>query len=330
MRAADGRIHITGGGPAGAAAAMAALGEGREVLLVERSRFPRHKVCGEFLSPEIVPLLERLGAGEDFRRAGAATIRRMALYFPKAVKRCRLPEAAYGLSRFRFDELLWKAALRQGATAAAEPPADAPPVAVEATGRAGRQRRGDRLFGFKAHFHGPASDAVELFFFDGCYVGVNAVENGVTNVCGIAAEDSLARRGFEMDAVVGSNPALAERLAPLRRVMKWMCTGPLVFGHRLRQPMTGPLIAGDALSFVDPFTGSGLLSAVTTGRLAGLAAARRSGADRYVRDCRSTLQRPFEVSSVFRSLVRSGWAERLVPLAPGAVLFWLTRPSRAI
>ena len=51
----------------------------------------------------------------------------------------------------------------------------------------------DRLFGFKAHFRGPVSDAVELYFFDDFYVGVNPVEGGLTNVCGLGSEAGLRR-----------------------------------------------------------------------------------------------------------------------------------------
>jgi flavin-dependent dehydrogenase len=54
------RITVIGGGPAGCAAALAAMSEGSAVTLYEKSRFPRHKVCGEFLSPELVPALESL------------------------------------------------------------------------------------------------------------------------------------------------------------------------------------------------------------------------------------------------------------------------------
>lgn len=113
-------IPILGGGPAGASAALAALGEGREVLLVEKSRFPRHKVCGEFLSPGIAPLLDRLGVWQEVQRNAPGVIRRMALHFPRTSKLCRLPETAFGMSRFRLDQILWDAALKAGARTARE------------------------------------------------------------------------------------------------------------------------------------------------------------------------------------------------------------------
>ena len=320
-------IPILGGGPAGASAALAALGEGGEVLLVEKSRFPRHKVCGEFLSPGIAPLLDRLGVWQEVQRNAPGVIRRMALHFPRTSKLCRLPETAFGMSRFRLDQILWDAALKAGARTAREEPPDPAGPRIVASGRKEALPRGERLFGFKAHFSGPCGDAVELFFFNGAYVGVNPAEGGITNVCGIAPERLLGSYGFDMDALVNTPEALRARLSPLTRQMKWMTTGPLRFRNRLREEAAEDFyLCGDALSFVDPFTGSGILSAVATGRMAGIAAARGLPVREHLRRCRQILNQPFAVSSLFRSAVTGGWAEVLAPLLPGRLLYQLTRP----
>ena len=326
-------VRIIGGGPAGCAAAIAARQEDCEVSLIEKSRFPRHKVCGEFLSPEIAPLLESLGVWESFQAAGPARIIHLELHFPSAKKRCKLQEAAYGLSRYRFDELLFTRALEMGAVhQTAVPDATDPGPTITAHGRKILSARGGRLFGFKSHFEGPVNDAVELYFFSGifsgCYVGINPVEVGITNVCGLGPENILRSHAFDFDSVVNSFPPLAERLRPLHRTMRWHTAGPLVFENHLRdasKPLEYPV--GDALSFVDPFTGSGLLSAVLTGTLGGVAAARGVGTEVYLSQCRSRLQRPFLCSSLIRKLVRSGWAEHLVGLVPGRVLLHMTRPQ---
>jgi flavin-dependent dehydrogenase len=316
------RVTIAGGGPAGASAAIAAIAAGADAVVYEPSRLPRHKVCGEFLSAGIVPVLERLGVWREFQAAGPAPVRRMELTFGVKQKMALLPDTAWALSRFAFDDLLLAHARRQGATVRRE---RAPAATdVVAYGRRTTEPRGSRLFGFKAHFTGPANDAVELFFFDGCYVGLNAVEGGATNICGIAPESTLQRFNFRMDELLEGSPALRARVAPLTRAMPWLTTGPLVFGNRM--DATPGYSCGDALSFVDPFTGSGLLAACATGLLAGSAAARGSPAAEYMRDCRRTLARPSGVSSAFRSLVANGWAERLVGVVPGAWLYRLTRP----
>ena len=330
-------IHILGAGPAGAAAAIAARSEGCPVTLFEKSRLPRHKVCGEFLSPGVCRLLEQLGLWEEFLRAGPAPIHRLALHFGARSKQYKLPGCAYGLSRYRFDRLLveqavaLKAVLKTGgapeAAAAPDGAAEPPAATVLATGRYAVAPPGDRLFGFKAHFRGPVQDAVELFFFSGSYVGVSPIESGLTNVCGIAPEQLLRSHDFQMDALLHSCAPLTERLHPLLRTMQWLTVGPLVLGGRWdleAQEQVYP--AGDALGFIDPFTGSGILSALLTGRLAGLAAAQGLSPQAHREQCRRLLAKPFRTAALIRTALQKGWAERLAPLIPGSWLFRHTRP----
>ena len=321
-------VSIIGGGPAGSSAAIAALQASSKVRLIEKSRFPRHKVCGEFLSPEIEVVLERLGVWSEFLSSEPAVIRRLSIHFHKLEKNCRLPEPAYGLSRHRFDKMLFDEAVRIGARVTAETPEPQPVPLILAHGRRASLPKGKRLFGFKAHFEGPLNDAVELYFFSGCYVGVSAVEAGTTNVCGLGPENFLKERNFDLDDVVHSFPPLAERLRPLSRKFKWLSVGPLQFRNHFGSPISERHYpAGDALSFVDPFTGSGLLAAVTTGSLAGAAAARGTSTHDYLAECRRCLQSPYRISSLLRAAVGSGWAELLVPFVPGAWLVRLTRPQ---
>ena len=284
------------------------------------------------MSPEIAPVLEKLGVWNRFLDAQPSIMRRLVLHFHSIEKRCNLPEPAYGLSRYRFDHLLFEEALRLGAQLASEdsPDSSASAPLVIAHGRKTASPKGRRLFGFKSHFEGPANDAVELFFFNGCYVGVNPVENGITNVCGLGPETFLRAHDFELDGVVNSFPPLAERLRPLSRRMKWLTVGPLVYRNSFKDAVAeGHYPAGDALSFVDPFTGSGLLAAATTGRLAGIASARGTTSREYLEECRRCLEKPFHVSSFFRSMIANGWAEPLLPLVPGSWLVKLTRPRVA-
>jgi flavin-dependent dehydrogenase len=240
------------------------------------------------------------------------------------MKSSRLPDTAFGLSRYAFDQLLLDRARLAGADVAGQ--AEELPAIVATGRRATGSTRGQRLFGFKAHFEGPTDDAVELFFFGPCYVGVSSIEAGRTNVCGLAPESFLSRFGFEYDRIMVHCPALSARLKPLRRVIPWLSTGPLQYGQGFGNP--GQVYpAGDALSFVDPFTGSGLLAAVRSGAMAGSAAATGQTAAEYLRECRASLRQPFQVAGVLRRALEGGWAERLLPLAPARLLFALTRPK---
>jgi 2-polyprenyl-6-methoxyphenol hydroxylase-like FAD-dependent oxidoreductase len=311
-------ITVIGAGPAGSAAAIASTLEGAEVEIREKSRLPRHKVCGEFLSPEILPLLEQLGAAKRFFEAKPATMTRMILSFGPREKTAPLPERGYGLSRYTFDHLLFEsvhpAGIESGAT-------------IVASGRSMAAPRGNRLFGFKAHYRGPVNDAIELHFFDAGYVGVSAVENELTNICGLATERALADVGFDYDELVSRVPSLAARTRPLAREMKWLSTGPLVFANRFEGAPSESYYAGDALSFVDPFTGSGMYCAVLTGMLAGRCAARGVAPAEHLRLCRNALGRPFAFSSLVRNAVTAGWAERVAPFVPARLLYRLTRPA---
>ncbi|HEV2126645.1 MAG TPA: FAD-dependent oxidoreductase, partial [Chloroflexota bacterium] len=55
-------VIVVGGGPAGSATAALLAQRGRDVLLLDRARFPRYKACAEYVSPASVDVLERLGA----------------------------------------------------------------------------------------------------------------------------------------------------------------------------------------------------------------------------------------------------------------------------
>jgi menaquinone-9 beta-reductase len=297
---------------------------GCAVQLIEKSKLPRHKVCGEFLSPEIEADLERLGLWQAFLAAGPSRIRRMKLNFGRREKEARLADGAWGLSRYTFDTLMLENAVKLGAEVRRYSE-DAPVITACGRGSTGTVR-GRRLFGFKAHFEGPADDAVELFFFGRCYVGVNAVENGRTNVCGLAPEDFLKRFDFDFDQVVRQSPALIERLEPLNRSMEWLSTGPLDFRQNFTE--IDSYRAGDALSFVDPFTGTGLVAAVKTGGLAGEAAAKGLAIADYLEQCGARLRKPFEVAAVFRKALNLGFAETLAPFVPSRLMFALTRPRK--
>jgi 2-polyprenyl-6-methoxyphenol hydroxylase-like FAD-dependent oxidoreductase len=316
------RISVIGGGPAGASAAHAAIEAGAEVDLYEKSVFPRHMVCGEFLSPEILMLLPDLPPSH--------AIRHIRLYFEKHHKRWNLPEPARGLSRFALDKFLLDRALAAGARLLRESIAEPPPFSVIAHGRKSSATAGARHFGFKAHFDGPMDDALDLFFFSGCYVGVNCVENGRTNVCGLAPENLLRERDFQVESLLQLSPALAERIVPLKRSWDWLVTGPLVYRSAWNEEFRGGhYLAGDALGFVDPFTGSGMLSAIATGRIAGRSAAVGLPIERHIERCRKVLQSQYWTSALFRAAISSGIANWALPLVPGRALFELTRPRIA-
>ncbi len=304
---------------------MAALEAGAAVEIFEKSPFPRHKVCGEFLSPEVVEMLDRYGLTSPFASLRPARLERMSLFFGDRARTARFPEPAHGLSRHAFDRLLLDQALSRGAQLCRE---HAQHGHVIATGRKDAAPKGRRLFGFKAHFSGPANDAMELYFLPGySYVGVSAIENGYTNVCGLAPEPALAGLNFDIDAYVNGHAPLARRLMGLRQSMAWMKTGPLVFGNRLTSDAGNRYLAGDQLSFIDPFTGSGILGALVTGSLAGQAAAMESDPREHLRNCRNRLRPSLRTAAFLRAALTSRWGQTVARYVPPQILFHITRPG---
>ncbi|MFL6214445.1 MAG: NAD(P)/FAD-dependent oxidoreductase [Blastocatellia bacterium] len=113
---------IVGAGPAGSSAAITLAARGLRVLLLEEKRMPRAKLCGEFITPESFPTLERLGVLPTMMAAGAQRLTRLALVVASG-KRVETPLAemsevadwAMSLSRARFDQILFERAREAGA-----------------------------------------------------------------------------------------------------------------------------------------------------------------------------------------------------------------------
>lgn len=121
--AIEAQVAIVGGGPAGSATAAHLARAGVDVLLVDSQRFPRFKPCGEFMSPQCLPLLDELGAFGDLRALGAREVRGMELagYGKRArgrfvtIGRARAPfDHGWALRRDVFDATLLDNARRCG------------------------------------------------------------------------------------------------------------------------------------------------------------------------------------------------------------------------
>jgi flavin-dependent dehydrogenase len=113
---------IIGAGPAGSTAARVLAQAGWSVALVERSAFPRRKVCGEFISATSLPLLYDHDVRGCFLAEAGPEVRRVGLFAADAVLNAAMPAAAESVSgwgralgRDRLDQLLAEAAARAGA-----------------------------------------------------------------------------------------------------------------------------------------------------------------------------------------------------------------------
>ena len=76
------QIVIVGAGPAGTSLAIRLAQQHFEVALIERETFPRHKLCGEFISPECLAHFEQLGVLDSMLSAGGERITETRFYEP--------------------------------------------------------------------------------------------------------------------------------------------------------------------------------------------------------------------------------------------------------
>ncbi len=111
-------LAIVGAGPAGSSCAITAARLGARVGLFEAKDFPRHRVCGEFVSAEsldvLADLLRHVSTAETLFQV-APLIRRMRLLLGERVIEAPVTPPALSISRYDLDALLWEAARRAGA-----------------------------------------------------------------------------------------------------------------------------------------------------------------------------------------------------------------------
>jgi flavin-dependent dehydrogenase len=147
--------------------------------------------------------------------------------------------------------------------------------------RSNKSKRG--LVAFKAHLENTqvAAGACEIYFYGGGYGGLSEIENGLSNLCFIVSAGDVRRLGSDpervMREVVMKNARAAETLAQARVFSPWLSVSLEGFGRRRLQPANGLLTIGDAASFIDPFTGSGMLMALESGQVVAEAIGSRLG-----------------------------------------------------
>ncbi|HWX55238.1 MAG TPA: FAD-dependent oxidoreductase [Verrucomicrobiae bacterium] len=276
-------LIVAGAGPAGSACAITAARAGAKVLLLEKDRFPRHKVCGEFVSPESLRLLEWLLGEKQFQTSPEIGVSRV--FFGNEPITLPISPCARSISRFDLDSALLQAARQAGVQAdegvtvreiaqqdnfqvRTAGKSFVARAVVNATGRWSQLTQyphgGEKWIGLKAHFREDAPPpSVDLYFFNGGYCGVQPVGPDAVNASAMVRADAA----HSLEEVFARNPELWRRSRDWQPIFSPITTSPLCF----RRPQTesrGVFLAGDAASFVDPFAGDGISLALHTGRLA--------------------------------------------------------------
>src|SRR5437016_5730079 len=101
-------ITIIGGGLAGLTLGIGLRQRGLPVTILEAGRYPRHRVCGEFISGRGQQTLSNLGLLDSLRRSGAQPAATAAFFLPgrNTAPIRRLESSAICISRFELDALL--------------------------------------------------------------------------------------------------------------------------------------------------------------------------------------------------------------------------------
>ncbi|MBI3645275.1 MAG: FAD-dependent oxidoreductase [Acidobacteriales bacterium] len=327
-------LIVIGGGPAGTSAAITAAREGWRVLLLERGRFPRHKVCGEFVSAESLALLKwLLGDAEQDLLQRSLQLSESRIFLDGRTVRIPVNPPAASIARYDLDLALWNAAQKTGVTALQETTVQGierengfrvsasagefcAGAVINASGRWSNLRRaenhssGFRWLGLKAHFHGTMEPSVDLYFFDGGYCGVQPVRGPagetLVNVCALFRPGVAAT----LEDVLHCHPLLEARSRSWTAAFSPLSTFPVILQDP--RPVSGHVLnAGDAAGFVDPFVGDGISLALRGGNMAARSLSpflrgeceQEQSLEEYTQSYRRALRPVYRASSLLRKFL---------------------------
>lgn len=260
-------ITIVGGGLAGLALGIALRRENVPVALYELGEYPRHRVCGEFISGRGIEVLKTLGLLEAILAAGA----RHAHTIVFAGKRRKsppklLPQPALCLSRFALDALLAREFCRVGGellTGQRWTRVAHGEGVVRATGRRIRPpHEVARWFGLKGHAEGVDLSAdLEMHLLRDGYVGLCRLDDDRVNVCGLfrrPANETPAFPGIQERLMGAPRSALHRTLERAKWDGDAFCAvAGLAIDTRL-QAGADECCIGDAIAMIAPLTGNGM------------------------------------------------------------------------
>jgi len=289
-------VLIVGGGLAGLTCALHLSKHDIKILLIEKYEYPHHKICGEYVSNEVVPYLRSLGI-DPFAR-GAVKISKFEISNKDGKKVASdLPLGGFGISRYAFDQLLYEQ-LKDRIEVVFE-------TAEKVTfndelftvrtidnknyqskflvGAFGKRSLLDivlnRKFiqqkspwlGVKAHYEYDISrDTVALHSFDGGYCGLSQVETGAVNACYLTTFKSFQRFGsiaaFQKN-VLSENPHLNDFF----KNAKLLFDKPLTISQisfEKKPPVEAHIfMIGDSAGLIHPLCGNGMAMAIHSAKL---------------------------------------------------------------
>ena len=291
-------VIIIGGGLAGLTAAIHLSSIGLQVVVFEKNGFPKHKVCGEYISNEVLDYFKWLQL--NLEELNPTKINK--LHFSNVAGKtitATLPLGGFGISRYTLDNYLFQKAIDNGCqiiqknvenvefyddnfTVIASDGAEfKSKIVLGAFGkRSSIDQKMNRDFikskspwlAVKAHYKGIfPDDVVGLYNFTGGYCGVSKVENDVINICYLADYDTFKNyKNIEeyQIAVVEKNP----NLKSIFNSMIMVYEKPLTISQISFAPKNAVdnhiLMIGDTAGLIHPLCGNGMAMAIHSSKIA--------------------------------------------------------------
>ncbi len=307
-------IVIVGGGLAGLLSAIQLSRAGISCTVIEKREFPFHRVCGEYISNEVVPFLQSLEAFPE--SLNPSSINRFQLSATNGKSSfLSLDLGGFGVSRFAFDYFLYEKAKALGVTfllntevehvdftnekfnircSASSLQAD---VVIGSHGKRSKvdvalkrnfiQKRSPYV-GVKYHVRTDFPvDLVALHNFEGGYCGASNIENNITNLCYLVHRDVLRKQGSieALEAnVLKNNPHLKN----LFNNSDFLFDKPETINEitfETKEPVYNHiLMVGDAAGMITPLCGNGMAMAIHASKIVSELIIRFCSDKNYTRD----------------------------------------------
>ena len=264
------QVTILGGGLAGLTLGLRLRQKGVPVKLFDAGAYPRHRVCGEYLSGRALRVIDSLGLRPGLRALGAVESSDVILARGNTLlARKTLPQPALCLSRYQFDQFLVKELTEAGGEIFTGKRISPQPQegVVLATGRQpSTTEQGWRWFGLKAHAHNVDLWAgLEMHLSPRGYVGLCRIEQNQVNVCGLfRSRTAIPDLSSSWKEWLSGDPhsLLSQRLKDaVWDESSFSSIAALSLTPKKASALSGIRI-GDALTMIPPVTGNGMSMAI--------------------------------------------------------------------